>query len=309
MAPGLGNDSGAASPYPSNIFVSNLPGTVYAVTVTLTGFSTKDQGDLLSLLAGPGGNSLDFFSLTGSNVSNAPSPFNLTFSDTASSRVTGNLVSAGTFLPTDLPSDRWIRAVDFKAGNRKVVHHIIAGIDTSGKARQLDEKDPKPGYSSVGGFGDGVPLRGFLPIWTPGRRPRYTPEGAGYVLPSKADVLIQLHYHKNGKVETDATSIGLYLSDKTLPKEIRTAFVFPEISSIQGLALTAKTRAAQAAGKRLSLDETLSPAARGLACCSGCLAGLPFSAGSSAAPAAALPGGGFCAVGARYGRAGGRTIG
>ena len=103
-APGLGADAGAASPYPSNIFVTNLPGTVEAVTVMLNGFSTKDQGDLLSLLVGPGGNNLDFFSLTGSNVSNAPSPFNLVFSDTASTRIaqgsSGNLTSAGTFQPS-----------------------------------------------------------------------------------------------------------------------------------------------------------------------------------------------------------------
>jgi hypothetical protein len=99
-APGLGADAGAASPYPSNIFVTNLPGTVDAVTVQLIGFSTKDQGDLLSLLVGPGGNNLDFFSLTGSNVSNAPPPLNLTFSDTASSLVNGNLTSSGTFKPT-----------------------------------------------------------------------------------------------------------------------------------------------------------------------------------------------------------------
>ena len=99
-APGLGADSGPASPYPSNIYVTNLPGTVNAVTVTLNGFSTKDQGDLLSLLVGPGGNNLDFFSLTGSNVSNAPSPFNLVFSDLAASIITGNLTSSGTFKPT-----------------------------------------------------------------------------------------------------------------------------------------------------------------------------------------------------------------
>jgi hypothetical protein len=99
-APGLGADAGPAAPYPSNIFVTNLPGTVNAVSVKLTGFSTKDQGDLLSLLVGPGGNNLDFFSLTGSNVSTAPSPFNITFIDTASSLVTGNLTSAGSFKPT-----------------------------------------------------------------------------------------------------------------------------------------------------------------------------------------------------------------
>jgi len=102
--PGLGADAGAAAPYPSNIFVTNFPGTVNATTVTLTGFSTKDQGDLLSLLVGPGGNNLDFFSLTGSNVSAYPSPFNLIFSDLAGSSISagssGNLSSAGTFKPT-----------------------------------------------------------------------------------------------------------------------------------------------------------------------------------------------------------------
>jgi hypothetical protein len=98
--PAPGFESGAASPYPSNIFVTNLPGTVNAVTVTLRNFSTKDQGDFLSLLVGPGGNNLDLFSLTGSSVTSAPSPFNLTFSDTAASLVTENLSSAGTFKPT-----------------------------------------------------------------------------------------------------------------------------------------------------------------------------------------------------------------
>ncbi len=159
-------------------------------------------------------------------------------------------------LKTDLPTDRWIRAVDFKPGNRKVVHHIIAGIDASGKARQLDAKDPKPGYAAIGGFGEGVPLRGFLPIWTPGSRPRYQPEGAGYLLPSKADLLIQMHYHKSGKPETDATEVGLYLSDKPLPKQVRTGFLFPDIEPEQAAKLAEKFRGAMLSGKRPSLEDT-----------------------------------------------------
>jgi len=103
-APGLSLDYGAAYPYPSNISVTNLPGTVEATTLTLNGFQTKDQGDLMSLLAGPGGSTLEFFSLTGSNVSEAPSPFNLTFSDTAESTIPsgsgGNLSSSGSYKPT-----------------------------------------------------------------------------------------------------------------------------------------------------------------------------------------------------------------
>ncbi len=106
VAPGLGNAMGPASPYPSNIFVTGLPGTVNAVTVTLNRFSTADQRDLLSLLVGPGGNNLDFFSLTGGNIPSGvpPSPFNLTFADGGAS-ISGNLSAAGTYAPTSFNTD------------------------------------------------------------------------------------------------------------------------------------------------------------------------------------------------------------
>ena len=64
-------------------------------------------------------------------------------------------------LQTNLPEDRWIRAVDFRPGNRSVVHHIIAAVDPSGRGRKLDAGDPGPGYYALGGFGDGVPSPPF----------------------------------------------------------------------------------------------------------------------------------------------------
>ena len=155
-------------------------------------------------------------------------------------------------LPTKFAEDRWIRAVDFRPGNRRVVHHVIAAVDASGAARKKDDDDPKPGYESVGGFGDGVPIRAFLPIWTPGSKARFAPKDTGYLLPAGADVLIQLHYHKSGKPEADATSIGLYLSDAPLSRQLRTGFVFPNLSQAQALA------AAQKAGdRRPGLDDLL----------------------------------------------------
>ena len=162
-------------------------------------------------------------------------------------------------LPTSLPEDRWIRAVDFKPGNRRVVHHVLAGVarDKEGRARELDAKDPKPGYSSPGGFGDGVQVPGFLPIWTPGSRPRSTPEGSGYHLPAGADVLIQVHYHKSGKVETDATTIGLYLSETPLPRRVQTGFLFPSPSPLALAKLMVKAKLAQNAGRRPSLNELM----------------------------------------------------
>ena len=67
-----------------------------------------------------------------------PEPYELTASGDDDFRV--------FVLKTNFKEDRWIRAVDFKPGNRRVVHHVISGIDASGKARELDAKDAGPGY-------------------------------------------------------------------------------------------------------------------------------------------------------------------
>jgi hypothetical protein len=63
------NDTGPAAPNPSNIFVTNLPGTISTATLTINGFSVSFPGELESLVAGANGKSLDFFSLNdGTNV-------------------------------------------------------------------------------------------------------------------------------------------------------------------------------------------------------------------------------------------------
>ena len=160
-------------------------------------------------------------------------------------------------LKTNLPEDRWIRAVDFRPGNRSVVHHVIAAVDPSGRGRKLDAADPGPGYYALGGFGDGVPITAFLPIWTPGALPRHCPEGTGFLLPKGADVLIQVHYHKNGKPETDATAVGLYLSKTPMPRQVHTGFVFPNVSISQTMVVRQRIEAAKKAGRSAAFTELL----------------------------------------------------
>ena len=75
------------------------------------------------------------------------------------------------------------------------------------------------------------------------------------MLPKGADILIQVHYHKTGKPETDATAVGLYLSKKPLPRQVHTGFVFPNLSMRQALAAQAKVEEARKAGKRIGILE------------------------------------------------------
>ena len=128
-------------------------------------------------------------------------------------------------IPTGLTEGKWIAALDIKPGNPKVVHHILTAFDIRGAARQRDEDDPAPGYKVFGGFG--IVPSGSLGGWSPGKMPRRLADGIGRYLPAGADVLLQVHYHKSGKAETDASAVGLYYARSSVDKQLRGAMVTP----------------------------------------------------------------------------------
>jgi mono/diheme cytochrome c family protein len=106
------------------------------------------------------------------------------------------------------PEDVYISAIEYRPGNRKVVHHVLSYVDTSGQGRKRDQADPGPGYACSGG--PGVEVHGDLGGWAPGNEPSRLPEGIGRFLPRGSDVVMQVHYHPDGKPQTDRTRIGLY---------------------------------------------------------------------------------------------------
>jgi hypothetical protein len=117
-------------------------------------------------------------------------------------------------VPTSLDKDIYISGIEYHPGNRRVVHHVLAYVDTSGQARKKDAEEPGPGYTCFSG--PGVETHGDLGGWAPGNQPTQLPDGIGRSLPSKADVIIQVHYHPSGKAEVDRTQIGLRFSRKPI---------------------------------------------------------------------------------------------
>jgi len=115
-------------------------------------------------------------------------------------------------LPTNLPKDVYLSAVDFRPGNRRVTHHMMAFIDTEGGARLRDKGDPGPGYTEFSG--PGAEVFGDLGGWLAGTDPAHLPAGVGRLFPRGADVILQIHYHPTGRRETDRTRLGLYFSRK-----------------------------------------------------------------------------------------------
>lgn len=130
----------------------------------------------------------------------------------------GNDVYRSFIVPLDLPADRYVRAAEFRPGNRRIVHHVTVTLDTRGKARALEAKYASQGlegFPSNPGFGkDSFIPSGGLPGFVPGMGPTYMAADAALTLPHKADVLFNMHYHPTGKEETDQSCIGLYFTDR-----------------------------------------------------------------------------------------------
>lgn len=131
----------------------------------------------------------------------------------------GNDVYRCFVVKTNFPEDRYVSSIEVRPGNRKVVHHLIAYLDTSGRAQELDAKDPGPGYTSFGG--PGFTPNGALGGWAPGNEAYPTPAGVGWLLPKGASIILQVHYHKSGKAETDRTRMGLHFVNGPVDKRVR----------------------------------------------------------------------------------------
>jgi len=121
-------------------------------------------------------------------------------------------------IPTDFVHDRYVSAVDVQPGNRAVVHHVIAFIDGSGASAKLDGHEKEPGYTSFGGVG--FTPTGSLGGWAPGMTAHALPDGVATAVPAGARIVLQVHYHKDGKPETDFSRIGLYFAKTQVQKTL-----------------------------------------------------------------------------------------
>ena len=122
-------------------------------------------------------------------------------------------------IPFPLDHDVTICGVEFRPGNRRVVHHSRMHLDTTGDARRRDLRDEEPGFTASLGSSGGpeLPYPG-IGAWTPGITPRFAADGVGRVVPRGSDVVVQVHYHPTGKPETDQSSIGLFFARKPVTK-------------------------------------------------------------------------------------------
>jgi hypothetical protein len=132
-------------------------------------------------------------------------------------------------IPSGFTEDKWVREIEVRPGNRKLVHHIIAFVRPPGSKWM---KDAQPGIPFVpvkvkdengekrkhrrDDDDSGPPelLVGFAPGMPPGvLRP-----GQAKLIKAGSDFVFQMHYTANGKPGTDRSRIGLVFA-KEPPQE------------------------------------------------------------------------------------------
>src|SRR5581483_9371850 len=92
-------------------------------------------------------------------------------------------------IPLENTPERYVKAIDIRPGNSKVVHHALLFQDITREARHRDTGSGYPCFGTPG-F---LPARG-LGGWTPGKQPVAAPPGMAETLYAHADLVLQVHY-------------------------------------------------------------------------------------------------------------------
>jgi len=113
-------------------------------------------------------------------------------------------------LHTNLTADTNVKAIEFRAGNPRVVHHVFIYTCTDNSADSLDAITPNEyGYPSFAGAGAGVNAD-FLTLYGPGLTPRFYPDGSGIRLKAGTRLIIQIHYAPTATEQTDQSSLNIF---------------------------------------------------------------------------------------------------
>lgn len=162
--------------------------------------------------------------------------------------------------------DTYVKAVEARPGNRKIVHHLVAMIkppddptkpqlskEEAEKVKAAQEKESiffregfvervkadAPVYDNGcelknGGSGRtrntdkrGSALMSILTVYVPGGNPNAFEEGTVKFIPAGSKIVLQVHYSKAaGEVQTDRSSVALIFATKPPAKVSTTEMVF-----------------------------------------------------------------------------------
>jgi len=118
-------------------------------------------------------------------------------------------------VPVDLKQTRYIRAIELRLDNPRVVHHANILVDRARSLRHREGKDGQPGFPGMDvetESGETFDPDSHFLFWKPGTVPQVEPADMAWRLDPSDDLVINLHLQPSGKAESIHASIGLYFA-------------------------------------------------------------------------------------------------
>jgi tetratricopeptide (TPR) repeat protein/mono/diheme cytochrome c family protein len=114
---------------------------------------------------------------------------------------------------TPVNKTRWLKGIEVRPGDKRVVHHANVLVDRMESARG-QESSPGAGF---GGMEIKIESEAFDPdshflFWKPGTTPYTEPDGMALRLDAGTDLVLNIHLQPSGKAEWIQPSLGLYFT-------------------------------------------------------------------------------------------------
>jgi Tfp pilus assembly protein PilF/mono/diheme cytochrome c family protein len=118
-------------------------------------------------------------------------------------------------LPVPIHETRWVRAVEIRPGDKRLVHHANILVDRYESARTMETSKG----SGFGGMEVRIASEVFDPdshflFWKPGTVVTNEPDGMALRLDKGTDLVLNTHLQPSGKAEPIQPSVGIYFTDK-----------------------------------------------------------------------------------------------
>jgi len=123
-------------------------------------------------------------------------------------------------IPVTMDKMRYVRAVEIRPGDKRIVHHANLYVDRAHSARRQETAEGQ-GFSGMDVVIDrplSEPDDGHFLFWKPGAAPYVEPEGFAWRLDPGNDLVLNAHLRPTGKPEQVRPSIGLYFTDQPQEK-------------------------------------------------------------------------------------------
>lgn len=143
-------------------------------------------------------------------------------------------------LPTNLDTNVFVKAIEFRPGNKKLAHHARIGVDTTQIMRLTDGKSIDD--TSIAQYAKIKMKEEFWMGWIPGNNPIEYPKGTAKYLKAGSDLLLNVHYAPNNLAnEYDSSSVNLYFAKEPIEKEVQTFILHEQDITNQPFELAADT--------------------------------------------------------------------